>query len=262
LNPHARWARPSEDRVSACSTTWPMLPAARPASSPYGNRTRVPGLRGRNPEPLEERAVDQCVGQESNLHSNRGRVTAAWARRCPADTRLSVFPAGVEPAPRPSEGRMPPLHLGNVLASGPPGSRTPISALPRRRLPLGRAARVAGPEAEGERPELHRLAPASQAGRALRCVHPPSGPRRAAVPEAGFEPAVSCSRSRRVGPLRHSEELSWGAGGRTPTSWLTARLATVTTHPSSEHPAGVEPAHPAWEAGRLPLHHRCLSPRP
>ena len=28
----------------------------------------------------------QCVGQESNLHSNRGRVTAAWARRCPADT--------------------------------------------------------------------------------------------------------------------------------------------------------------------------------
>ncbi|SRR6266542_4815655 len=25
-----------------------------------------------------------------------------------------------------------------------------------------------------------------------------------------------------------------------------------------EHPAGVEPAHPAWRAGRLPLHHGCL----
>jgi hypothetical protein len=32
---------------------------------------------------------------------------------------------------------------------------------------------------------------------------------------------------------------------------------------SPEHPVGVEPTHPAWEAGRLPLHHGCLchSPR-
>src|SRR5947209_13653670 len=31
---------------------------------------------------------------------------------------------------------------------------------------------------------------------------------------------------------------------------------------SPEHPAGVEPAHPAWEAGRLPLHHGCLCHSP
>jgi hypothetical protein len=28
---------------------------------------------------------------------------------------------------------------------------------------------------------------------------------------------------------------------------------------SPEHPAGIEPARPTWEAGRLPLHHGCLS---
>ena len=153
---------------------------------------------------------------------------------------------------------MPPLHLGNMPASGPPGNRTPISALPRRRPPLGRAARVDGPEGrrvnDGVCTHLHRLH--RPAAHCVAFIHR-QGPRRAAVPEAGFEPAVSCSRSRRDGPLRHSEISSWGAGGRTPTSWLTARLATVTTHPSSEHPAGVEPARPAWEAGRLPLHHRC-----
>ncbi len=112
---------------------------------------------------------------------------------------------------------------------------------------------------DGARTHLHRLH--RPAAHCVAFIHH-KGPRRASVPEAGFEPAVSCSRSRRDCPLRHSEIFSWGAGGRTPTSWLTARLATVTTHPSSEHPAGVEPAHPAWEAGRLPLHHRCLSPRP
>ena len=28
----------------------------------------------------------QCVGQELNLHSECGWVTATWARQCPADT--------------------------------------------------------------------------------------------------------------------------------------------------------------------------------
>ena len=32
----------------------------------------------------------------------------------------------------------------------------------------------------------------------------------------------------------------------------------VTGLRSSEHPAGVEPARPPWESGRLPLHHRCV----
>ncbi len=142
MNPHARWARPSEDRVSACSTTWPI-------SSPCGSRTRVAGLRGRNPGPLEERAVLSVrrAGVEPAQQSRAGY--SRLGSPVPSRHMLSVFPAGVEPAPQPSEGRMPPLHLGNISASGPPGNRTPISAMPRRRLPLGRAARVTARGAEG-----------------------------------------------------------------------------------------------------------------
>src|SRR5262249_40119958 len=50
------------------------------------------------------------------------------------------------------------------------------------------------------------------------------------VERVGFEPTVSGSRNRRIGQL----------------SYL-----------SKEHPAGIEPARPAWRAGRLPLHHGC-----
>ncbi len=51
---------------------------------------------------------------------------------------------------------------------------------------------------------------------------------RISVRTAGFEPAISCSRSRR-----------------------NARLSYVL----KMRPAGIEPTHPAWQAGRLPLHH-------
>ena len=51
------------------------------------------------------------------------------------------------------------------------------------------------------------------------------------VRTVGFEPTLSGSRNRRI-----------------------PRLSYVL---SQEHPAGVEPAHPAWQAGRLPLHHGC-----
>ena len=53
--------------------------------------------------------------------------------------------------------------------------------------------------------------------------------------EVGFEPTISGSRNRRIGQL----------------SYL-----------SKEHPAGIEPARPAWRAGRLPLHHGCNTLRP
>ena len=144
----------------------------------------------------------------------------------PSRHKLSVFPAGVEPAPRPSEGRMPPLHLGNMPASGPPGNRTPISALPRRRPPLGRAARGVN---DGARTHLHRLhRPAAHCVAFIHHRGPegPESPRqdlnlRSPAPEAG---ALVPYATRRC--------FSWGAGGRTPTSWLTARLATITTHPN------------------------------
>jgi hypothetical protein len=57
-------------------------------SSPEGLRSPLAGSRDRRP-PQKSTGPMQRIGQESNLHSSRGRVTAAWARRCPADTALS-----------------------------------------------------------------------------------------------------------------------------------------------------------------------------
>ena len=54
-------------------------------SGPGGTRTHIVPLKRRVLSRLSDKA-GQCVGQELNLHSSRGRVTAAWARRCPADT--------------------------------------------------------------------------------------------------------------------------------------------------------------------------------
>ena len=51
------------------------------------------------------------------------------------------------------------------------------------------------------------------------------------VGAAGFEPAFSWSRTRRIARLSHAP------------------------NPHSECPAGVEPALPPWQGGRLPLHH-------
>ena len=52
---------------------------------------------------------------------------------------------------------------------------------------------------------------------------------------AGFEPALSCSRSRRISQAFPRPEL----------------YVRVT----SKCPAGVEPALPPWQGSRLPLHH-------
>jgi len=64
-------------------------------------------------------------------------------------------------------------------------------------------------------------------------------PRACAIPDfatpwqvgvVGFEPTLSCSRSRRNSRLSYTP---------------------------SKHPAGVEPAHPPWRGSRQPLHHGC-----
>ena len=53
--------------------------------------------------------------------------------------------------------------------------------------------------------------------------------RKETVRTAGFEPTVSCARSTRIARLSHVLK--------------------------QERPAGVEPALPPWQGGRLPLHH-------
>jgi len=66
---------------------------------------------------LSYKASSQCVGQELNLHSECGWVTATWARQCPADTYLSV-----------AQGELNPLHPSNSarvvcrLPTGPQSS--------------------------------------------------------------------------------------------------------------------------------------------
>jgi hypothetical protein len=77
-------------------------------SSPYGIRTRVAGLRGRHPDPLEERAVLSLVSCQLSVVSAPGRSRTANARRRvgyghlgpPVPSRrmmLSVARVGVEP---------------------------------------------------------------------------------------------------------------------------------------------------------------------
>ena len=52
---------------------------------PGGGRTHIPLLKKQVLRRWSYKA-GQCVGQELNLHSVCGWVTATWARQCPADT--------------------------------------------------------------------------------------------------------------------------------------------------------------------------------
>ena len=60
------------------------------------------------------------------------------------------------------------------------------------------------------------------------------------VSVAGFEPTISCARGTRISRLSHTLMIARG-------------LPQTTLHP-----AGVEPAHPPWRDGTLPLRHRCI----
>lgn len=51
---------------------------------------------------------------------------------------------------------------------------------------------------------------------------------------AGFTPAISCSRGTRP---------------------VAGNTGQAFPRPEEMRPAGIEPTHPAWQAGRLPLHH-------
>ena len=76
----------------------PHLPGANRLSSPLDDTPRIEPVAPVGIEPtfplfkrqvlrqLSYKALVQCVGQELNLHSICGWVTATWARQCPADT--------------------------------------------------------------------------------------------------------------------------------------------------------------------------------
>ena len=70
------------------------------------------------------------------------------------------------------------------------------------------------------------------------------------VGAVGFEPTCSCSQGRRISRLSHAP-MNRRRISLLP-STLNSQLST-----SSKHPAGVEPALPPWQGGRLPLHHGC-----
>ncbi len=154
--------------------------------------------------PDAEQAVFQCVGQESNLHSNRGRVTAAWARRCPADASPTVARAGVEPAIG-HQGLSPaalpvcvPRQKRSVRGSHPPTPARQTGRDPSRATERNRP--VPGVGIEPTRAWFRARCHYQQ-----RRPRSPSPGRRAARPGAvvgmaGFEPAFSCTPSRRIRP--------------------------------------------------------------
>ena len=87
-----------EPSFAGCKpTVFPLDDTPRnQGSGPGGTRTHIVPLKRRVLSRLSDKA-GQCVGQELNLHSACGWVTATWARRCPADTNISVPWMGYEP---------------------------------------------------------------------------------------------------------------------------------------------------------------------
>ena len=92
-------------------------------------------------------------------------------------------------------------------------------------------------------------------------------PVRAAA--AGIEPAIVSltgsrltirpHRSRPDWPHRSRPDTPVGQSGRWDSNprFPVPETGGAFLRPDSEHPAGIEPARPAWQAGRLPLHHGC-----
>ena len=87
-----------EPSTAGCKpTVFPLDDTPRnQGSGPGGTRTHIVPLKRRVLSQLSNKA-GQCVGQELNLHSGCGWVTATWARRCPADTFVAAPWMGFEP---------------------------------------------------------------------------------------------------------------------------------------------------------------------
>ena len=82
------------------------------------------------------------------------------------------------------------------------------------------------------------------------------------VRTAGFEPAASCSRGRRITRLSHVLFLVVAHRTMVKTPAEVSHLAGLRSVSMKERPAGVEPARPPWQGDRLPLHHGRLSLAP
>ena len=159
----------------------------------------------------------------------------------------------------------------------PGGSRTRLFGLEDRCL--GRSATGTAAEGEGVEPSRPRARPSEDRvstvpppSRRVRGegLEPPSpGSKPGSLPladprvgTAGFEPAFSCVRGTRpfqAGPRPEVVFVGW------PSQAVHSKATGLEAHPtkadrawrSPEHRAGIEPAHPPWRGGRLPLHHRC-----
>lgn len=142
MNSQCRVARRSERRVSTNCTTWSYAIEYQ-SGDPCGNRTRLSGLRGRRPEPIDERADSELLtvrraGVEPAMPEG-GWVTATWARQCPADANNQMAQAGIEPAEsrrfelrRFAELRTAPVDVNKTTAS-PMGFEPTISCVTGRR---------------------------------------------------------------------------------------------------------------------------------
>ncbi len=139
--------------------------------------------------PLDHGTISQHPDQESNPESPRSKrgvmsVSPSGQRRKARESNpplreeitlagwpgqpisgclpYRVDPLGIEPRSPPRQGGVFPLDHGPVV-SGPPGNRTPISALRRRRLPVGRAARCSGDVGNRTRHKLFARQPRAPA---------------------------------------------------------------------------------------------------
>ena len=191
------------------------LPVAYRAGRENATTPQFRGLESNQRPPRSERGVTtnrNCPGvefgkEDSNLHrliQSQGAYRLADSRERHARVELAcpVWKTGAFAA-RPMT-----RECGRKMQRAPAGGvEPPIVALTGRRLTVG----------------PHRSKKSIEQ----------------TVRAAGFEPAISCSRSRRIDQAFPRPERA-----------------------IRKCPAGVEPAHPPWQGSRLPLHHGHTSPNP
>ncbi len=132
-----------------------VVPRCRLALSTLGGiRTRALRLERPAATPQAYEGISQCVGQELNLHSDCGWVTATWARQCPADTFVPLAQEGFEPSACLflREAGLPVAYRAN-LSSGS-WNRTNIVSFKARQPTFSRSPRVSG----GSRTRLSGMA--------------------------------------------------------------------------------------------------------
>ncbi len=198
------------------------------------------------------------------------QVSSRWTSRPYPSAKVRP---GFEPGPPPYRGGMPPRTPAD--RSSRPG-RTRTCALLRvgqASWPLDHGTRWSrGSGCRTQHSEFMRLgrAPAhpqsssdtgSSPEPAVRVQDGPPSLRRHAAPGAGIEPANSSLTGRHMNQLMQPRFVAnpVSRGGRIRTgALLVPDQADCQAFPHPEPlkcPAGVEPALPPWQGGRLPLHH-------